>query len=65
MWSMPKNSDDYDENYMKIIFNLDDELPLNIMIVTPSIIILVKTVFHESNKSYPQVFLEGKLFASH
>ena len=50
---------------MKIIFNLDDELPLNIMIVTPSMIILVKTVFHESNKSYPQVFLEGKLFASH
>ena len=56
MWSMPKNSDDYDENYMKIIFNLDDELPLNIMIEIPSMIILVKAVFHESNKSYLKFF---------
>ena len=24
-----KNSDDYDETYMKIKFSLDDELPLN------------------------------------
>ena len=26
---MTKNSDDYDEKYMKIKFNSDDELPLN------------------------------------
>ena len=26
--SMTKNSDDYDEKYMKIKFNSDDELPL-------------------------------------
>ena len=25
--SIAKNSDDYDEKYMKIKFNLDDELP--------------------------------------
>ena len=30
--SITKNSDDYDENYVKIKFNLDDELPLNEMI---------------------------------
>ena len=27
--SITKNSDDYDEKYMKIKFNLDDKLPLN------------------------------------
>ena len=30
--SMTKNQDDYDENYMKIKFNLDDKLRLNNMI---------------------------------
>ena len=27
--SITKNSDDYDEKYMKINFNLDDKLPLS------------------------------------
>ena len=27
--SITKNSDDFDEKYMKIKFNSDDELPLN------------------------------------
>ena len=27
--SVTKNSDDYDERYMKIKFDLDDEFPLN------------------------------------
>ena len=33
---MTENSDGYDENYMKIKFNLDEELPLNKMIEIPS-----------------------------
>ena len=55
--SITKNSDDYDENYMKIKFNLDDKLPLNKIIKTCTIIIVVRAVFHESNEYYPQVFL--------
>ena len=51
--SMSKNSDDYDETYMKIKFNLDDELPLNRMIEILSMIIVVSAVFHENNKYYP------------
>ena len=31
--SITKNSDDYDEKYMKIKFNSNDELPLNKTIV--------------------------------
>ena len=43
---------------MKIKFNLDDDLPLNKTIEICSMIIVVRTVFHEINKYYPQVFLD-------
>ena len=42
-----KNSDNYNEKYMKIEFNLDDELPLNKTIEHYSMIIVVRTAFHE------------------
>ena len=42
--------DDYYENYMKIKFSLDDELPLNKMIQIPDMIIVVRDVFHENTK---------------
>ena len=42
---------------MKIKFNLDDELPLNKMIEIRSMIVVIRAVFHENDKYYPQVFL--------
>ena len=36
-----KNSDDYDEKYMKIKLNSNDKLPLNKMKEIPSMIIVV------------------------
>ena len=56
-----KNSDDYDENYMKIRFNSDDELPLNKAIEITSMIITVRAVFHENNKFYLHVFSDQYL----
>ena len=56
-----KNSDDYDENYMKIKFNSDDELPLNKAIEITSMIITVRAVFHENNKFYLHVFSDQYL----
>ena len=47
---------------MKINFNLDDELPLNKMIEIPSMMIVVRAVFHKDNKHYPQVFLDECLY---
>ena len=47
---------------MKIKFNSGDELPVNITIETPNIIIFVRAVFHENNKYYPQVFLGEYLY---
>ena len=43
--SITKNSDDYNKEYMKIKFNSDDEAPLNKMIETSSMIIVVRAVF--------------------
>ena len=56
--SITKNLDDYDEKYMKIKFNLDEELPLNKTIEIPSTVIVVRAIFLENNKYYPQVFLD-------
>ena len=60
--SITKNSDDYDEKYMKIKFNSDDELPLNKTIEIPTITIVVRAIFLENNKYYPQVFLDECLY---
>ena len=46
--SITKNSHDYDEKYMKIKFNWDDELSLNKTIEIGSMIIVVRAVFHEN-----------------
>ena len=56
--SLTKNSDNYDEKQIKIKFNLNNELPLNKTIEIPSTIIVVRAVFYENNKYYPQVFLD-------
>ena len=46
---------------MKIKLNSDDELPLNKTIEFHNMRIVVTTVFHENNKYYLQVFLDGCL----
>ena len=58
--SIIKNSDDYDEDYMKIKFSSDDKLPLNKTIEIPSMIMVVRAIFLENNKYYPQVFLNER-----
>ena len=60
--SITKKSDDYNEKYFKIKFNSDDELPLNKTIEIPSMIIVVRAVFHENNKYYAQIFLDECLY---
>ena len=60
--SITKNSDDYDEKYIKIKFNSDDKLSLNKMIEIPSMIIVVRASFLENNKYYLQVFLDECLY---
>ena len=49
---------------MKIKFNSDNKLPLNKTIKIPVMVIVVRAVFHENNKYYPQVFLDECLYES-
>ena len=47
---------------MKIKFNSDDELPLNNTIEIHSMTIVVRAIFFENNKYYPQVFTDECLY---
>ena len=55
---------DYDEKYVKIKFNLDDDLPLNKKLELDNMIIVVRVVFHEDSIYYPHVFLDKNLYKS-
>ena len=58
---MTKNSDAYNENYMKIKFDSDDNLPLNKAIEIRILTIVVTAVLYENIKRCPQVFLMNVL----
>ena len=60
--SITKNSDDYDEKYMKIKFDSDDDLPLNETIKIHNMTIVVKAMFYENNKYYRQAFLDEFIY---
>ena len=48
-----KNSGNYDQKYMKIKFDLDDDLLLKKMLELHNMIVVVRSVFREGNKYYP------------
>ena len=54
--SKTNNSEDYDEKYMKIKFNSNQKLPLNKTLKLRNMIVVVRFVFYEGNRNYPQVF---------
>ena len=54
--SKTKDSDNYDKKYVKIKFNSFDEFLLNNRIEMSSLMIVVRAIFLEKNKFYPQVF---------
>ena len=47
---------------MKIKFNSDDDLPLNKPLKFHSMTIVIRSVFEEDDKLYPQVFLYDTLY---
>ena len=56
------NKCDYEKYYMKIKFNLDDDLPLNKSLKFHLMTITIRCVFEEDGKLYPQVFLDDALY---
>ena len=53
---------DYEKDYMKIKFNSDDDLPLNKLLKFHNMTIIIRSVFAEDDKLYPQVFLDDTLY---
>ena len=53
---------DYEKDYMKIKFNSDDDLPLNKQLKFYNMVIIIRSVFEEDGKFYPQVFPDDTLF---
>ena len=52
----------YGKDFMKIKFNSDDNLSLNKIIKLHNLTIIVRSVFQEDNRYYPQVFLDECLY---
>ena len=52
----------YDDNYMKVKFNTDDNVPLNKIIYFPTITIIIRSVTKKDDKYYPQLFLDDCLY---
>ena len=48
----------YEKDFMKIKFESDDDLPLDKILNIPVCVIIVKSVFQENGRYYPQVFLK-------
>ena len=55
-------SEEYEKDYMKIKFNSDDNIPLNKQLKFHSVTIVIRSVFEEDGKYYPQAFLDDCLY---
>ena len=53
---------EYGKEYLKIKFNSDNNFPLNKVLNLHYLTIVVRSVFQEDNKYYPQVFLDECLY---
>ena len=70
LWDEIKNSiekinnrsGEYGKDFMKIKFNSDDNLPLNKTLKLHNVTIIIRSVFKEDGKFYPQVFLDECLY---
>ena len=53
---------DYGKDYMKIKFNSEDDFPLNKPLKFHAMTRIIRSVFEEGGKLYPQVFLDDTLY---
>ena len=52
----------YEKIYARIGVNIDDNLPLNKKLKFPMLTIIIRCVFQEGEKLYPQVYLDECLY---
>ena len=60
--SITNTSGDYDDKYIKIKFNSNDDLPLGKTLSLHNMTRVVRSVFQEDKKYNPQVFLDECLY---
>ena len=48
----------YEKNYARIGVNTDDDVPLNKPLKFPTLTIIIRCVFQEGEKLYPQIYLD-------
>ena len=53
---------DYGKDYMKIKFNSDDDIPLIKLLKFHLMTIIIRCVFSEDGKLYPQLFMDDTLY---
>ena len=53
---------EYGKDFMKIKFNTDDNLPLNKPLKLHLLTIIVRCIFEEDGKFYPQLYLDDYLY---
>ena len=53
---------EYGKSFMKIKFNADDNLPLNKPLKLHLLTIIVRCIFEEDGKFYPQLYLDDCLY---
>ena len=52
----------YEKDFMKIKFDANDNFPINKQLKFPTMTIVVRSVFEENGKYYPQVYLDECLY---
>ena len=52
----------YEKDYARIGVNTDDNLPLNKQLKFPTLIIIIRCVFPEGKKLYPEIYLDKCLY---
>ena len=52
----------YEKNYARIGVNTDDDVPLNKPLKFPTLTIIIRYVFQEGEKLYPQIYLDECLY---
>ena len=53
---------EYEKDFMKIKFDSDNNLPLNKRLKLLTMTIVVRSVFEDEGKFYPQVYLDKYLY---
>ena len=53
---------EYGKDFIKIQFNTDDNLPLNKPVKLHLLTIIVRCIFEEDGKFYPQLYLDDCLY---